>query len=112
MAEKSIIILLFCCIELYLVQTLSLDYTDRNNKVFGEGVFVQSTDLHQEAWLRRYQKHSVFCDKDAVKIVLPSGALSELKVLGKYAIVIWSFFFLPQSLSISKLCINLYLVFF
>lgn len=86
MAEKSVIILLLWCIDLFLVRTLSFDYTYQNNNDFGEGVFVPSTDSHQEAWLRQHKKHSVFCVKDAVKIVLPSGALSEVKVLGEYAV--------------------------
>lgn len=91
MAEKIVIILLQCCIELFLVQTLPIDYTCQNNVDFSEGVSVQSTDPNKEAWLR--QKYSVFCGKDAIKVVLPPGPLSEVKVLGKcFLILCWVFF--------------------
>ncbi|XP_017332907.1 zona pellucida sperm-binding protein 4 isoform X2 [Ictalurus punctatus] len=91
MALKTVLILLFCCIELFMVQpfkdgsfmTESFDYTFQNNEDFREGhVFVQSADPDQEAWLRHPQKYSVLCGKDAVKVILPSGPLSEVKVWG------------------------------
>ncbi|XP_017332896.1 zona pellucida sperm-binding protein 4-like [Ictalurus punctatus] len=91
MAVKAVLILLVCCIELFVVQsfkdgsfmTESFDYVSQNNEDFREGhVFVQSANSDQEAWLRQPQKYSVFCGKDAVEVVLPSGPLSEVKVLG------------------------------
>ncbi|KAB5530771.1 hypothetical protein PHYPO_G00133220 [Pangasianodon hypophthalmus] len=90
MAVKTGIILLLGCIELFMVQafmlgrfmTESFDYAYQNNEGFSEDVSVQSVDSDQEAWLGQHQKYSVFCGKDAVKVVLPSGPLSEVKVLG------------------------------
>lgn len=90
MAEKTITILLVCYIVLFMVQafkegsfaTESFDYAYQHNEDFSEGVFVQSSEPNQEAWLRQHQEYFVFCDEDAVKVILPSGSLSELKVLG------------------------------
>ncbi|KAF4073785.1 hypothetical protein AMELA_G00247340 [Ameiurus melas] len=91
MAVKIVLLLLLCCSGLFMVQpfqedsfmTESLDHASQNNQDFRGGhVFVQSADPDQEAWLRQLQKYSVFCGKDAVEVVLPSGPLSEVKVLG------------------------------
>ncbi|XP_053469008.1 uncharacterized protein LOC128600490 [Ictalurus furcatus] len=91
MAVKTVLILLVCCVELFMLQpfqedsfmTESFDYASQNNQDFREGhVFVQSADPDQEAWLGQPQKYSVFCGKDAVEVVLPTGPLSEVKILG------------------------------
>lgn len=60
----------------------SFDYTYQNNNLFSEGVPVSSADPDQEAWPTQHQKFSVSCAKDAVQVVLPSGPLSEVKILG------------------------------
>lgn len=95
MAVKVVLILLVCCVESFMLQpfqvdsfmTESFDYASQNNQDFREGhVVVQSADPDQEAWLRQPQKYSVFCGKDAVEIVLPSGPLSEVKIWGMYAV--------------------------
>lgn len=94
MAEKKVIISLFCCIDLFMVQafkegrfmTKSFDHTYQNNEHFHEGVLVRFADLNQAAWLRQHSKYSVFCGNDAVKVVLPSGPLSDVEILGMYAV--------------------------
>lgn len=94
MAKKPVIISLLCFIESFMVQTFkhggfmpeSFHYAYRNNKNFNEAVSVQSVDPNQGAWLGQHQKYSVICGKDAVKIVLHSGPLSEVKVLGMFTI--------------------------
>lgn len=79
------------------MQNLSFDYAYQNNEDFTDGGSVQSGDSNQEVWLRQHQTHSVFCGKDAVKVVFPSASLSEVKVLGMYAVLLlclfgWVFF--------------------
>lgn len=64
----------------------SFDYDYQHNEDFKEAVSVQSVDPDQGSWLGQDQKYSVFCGQDAVKVVFPSGPLSEVKVLGKYVI--------------------------
>lgn len=90
MAVKTVITLL-CCIELFMVQAFEEDSlmtesfdTFPNDNGYGKGVFVQSTDPNQKGWLRPHQRYSVSCGKDAVKVILPSGRLSEVTVLGTY----------------------------
>lgn len=90
MAVKRTLILLLCCVELFMVQTFrmesfkTLDHIYQNDEHFSVGaVFVQPAVPSEEDWLIEPQKYSVFCGKDAVKVVLPSG-LSEVKILGMY----------------------------
>ncbi|XP_060798226.1 zona pellucida sperm-binding protein 4-like [Neoarius graeffei] len=88
MAVKTVILLL-CYIGLFMMQAFkygsfmseSFDYSSQNG-LFSEGVPVPSPDHNQEAWPRQHQMFSVSCGKDAVQVVLPSGSLSEVKILG------------------------------
>lgn len=99
MAEKTVIALLWC-IELLTVQafkegsfmTGSFD-ASQNNKDYGEGVFVQSTGPTQEALLKPHPDYSVSCGKDAIEVILPSGRISEVTVLGMYSCWFYCFFF-------------------
>lgn len=90
MAVKLTIILLVCCVALFMVQTFRMesfktfDHIYQNDEHFSAGaVFVQPAVPSEEDWLVEHQKYSVFCGKDAVKVVLPSG-LSEVKIMGMY----------------------------
>ncbi|KAK3532564.1 hypothetical protein QTP86_024151 [Hemibagrus guttatus] len=83
------LLLLVCCAELFLVQTFKVgsfrtfDNVYQNDEHLSDGaVFVQPPVLSEEDWLREHQKYSVFCGKDAVKVVFPSGSPFEVKVLG------------------------------
>lgn len=99
MAVKTVILLL-CYIGLFMMQAFkydsfmseSFDYSSQNG-LFSEGVPVPSPDHNQEAWPRQHQMFSVSCGKDAVQVVLPSGSLSEVKILGMlvgYSILVFT----------------------
>lgn len=89
------IILFLCCIDLILSQSSKLISTVGHfsgiDDDYSDGEADKSEVLAQNSGHELKSELAVYCNNNTMKVILPSGSLSQVKILGKYSNCLFSY---------------------
>lgn len=82
------IILFLCYIDLFLSQNSkpisSLDHFSGLDYDYSDGEADKSEALAKNSKHKMKSELAVYCNNNTMKVILPSGSLGQVKILGKY----------------------------
>lgn len=80
------IILFLCYIDLFISPISSLDHFSEVDYNYSDGEANKSEVLAKNSKHKMKSELAVYCNNNTMKAILPSGSLSQVKILGKYLV--------------------------